>query len=153
MGRALILALFALLQACATAPRHNVTVTTATGHVYQTTAPTIEDPRTHGDGSRMDWVELAVVKVNGGLPEPEKPAPVWGCYAADVGTTAVGIGFLGAAEANPLGLAVAVPLGIGQAIYAKHREKQGKPFLAKAVSLAHCGAAAWNALVILSILL
>lgn len=99
----------------------------------------------------MDWVELAVVKVNGGLPPPPKPQPVWACMGADLGTTGVGL-TMGAAEANPLGL-IALPVGLGMAAYAKKLEREGDPWAAKVTARAHCGIAVWNTLVILSLLL
>lgn len=149
--RLVLIAFLLLLNACATSPKQTVTITKANGETYVTEPQKIADPRTHGDGTRMDWVELAVVKANGGLPPPRR-VPVWQCYGADVGTTALGIGAFGLVEANPLGLAVALPLGLAQAAYAKHREHEGKPFLAKAVAIAHCGAAIWNVAMILLVL-
>lgn len=127
MGRALILALFALLlQACATAPQRKVTITTAEGRAYETIAPEIADPRIHANGERMDWVELAVVKVNGGLPPEPRKQPVWACMGADLGTTGAGLA-LGLTEANPIGLGIAIPIGVGEAIWAKRVEKRGDP--------------------------
>jgi hypothetical protein len=150
----LVLIATLLLTACASAPKQTVTVTVtkANGETYVTEPQKIADPRTHANGSRMDWVELAVVKVHGGLPPPPKPMPVWSCMAADLGTTGVGIGAFGLVEANPLGLAVAVPIGVGTAIWAKRLEKRGDPYPAKLFSIAHCAAAVWNVAMILLVL-
>ena len=153
MIRLLTLTLLALLlQACATTPPATVTITTATGHVYAAAATPVENPRIHANGERMDWVELAVVKVHGGLPPEPRKQPVWACMGADLGTTGAGLA-LGLTEANPLGLGIAIPIGVGEAIWAKRIEKRGDPMPAKVFAVMHCGAAIWNALVILSILL
>lgn len=144
------IALALLLTACASAPQRTVTITTSEGRSYETTAPKITDPRTHADGTRMDWVELATVKVHGALPAP-KPMPIWSCYAADLGTTAVGLP-MGFSEANPLGLVGAIPLGIASNIWARKAEKEGDPFAAKVSSIVHCSAAIWNVAMILLVL-
>lgn len=149
--RILLLAVL-LLTGCATTPPQTIKVTTAEGESYEALPQMPLDPRTHVDGTRMDYVELAIVKVHGGLPPPPRKQPVWSCMAADMGSTALGIGAFGLVEANPLGLAVAVPLGIGQAMYAKHAEKGGNPQFAKVFSFVHCAAAIWNVAMILLIL-
>lgn len=139
----LLLITVLFVSACASAPQRTVTITRADGKVYQTEAPEIADPRTHSDGTRMDWVELAMVKSQEALPPPPKPAPQWACMAADAGTTGLALSTGHFAEGNPLGIWVA-PYSVGVAIWARHREKMGDPVPARWHARAHCFAALWN---------
>ena len=140
----LMLVFVLAISACASVPKQTVLITTPDGKSYRTDAPKIADPRTHADGTRMDYVELAVVKANGGLPAPSKPAPQWACMAADAGTTVALLSTGRFAEANPLGIWVA-PYSVGFTLWARHREKMGDSLPARWNARAHCFAAIWNA--------
>ena len=148
----LILIALALLSGCAVFTSPKMEITKADGEVIRVAHPKPLQDRLYADGSRMNWVDVATYKSMGALPPPRRQ-PVWGCMAADLGTTAAFLtSGLPLAEANPLGLPVAVPLGLVQVAWVKHAEKNGNDYPAKAFARVHCAAAVWNVLMILWVL-
>lgn len=143
--RWLLLALV-LLAGCAVVPRGERL--TVDGQEYVRPAQIPMETPTWPDGTLIPQAELDRIGW-----EPPHRYPAWECLAADYASTGVGIATGLAAEANPLGLAVAVPLGIAGTIYAKKAEREGDDVMAKWSARIHCTAAAWNVAMLLVLIL